>query len=186
MIRLELSNYFYTELNLNDQELVSKVNEYYSLANNLQGYCFISKNKLRVVKNKLDYTELPCRIGDSNFKVLSGIKYEKFIIYELFINKNVQNQCEIENIFQILKTFWNILKNDLKNEKSDKTLSIEFLIQNARRQTRLDIKKYFSKLNCKPLSIFFDNLIYYIADHKQFVDVTEGLINHLKHFYIEE
>ncbi len=76
---MEIANALCNEPNIKNHKnikiFINKVNEYYSLANNIENNWFIDKNNITPHKTKIkssDYLPLPQKIFDLNFKKLSS------------------------------------------------------------------------------------------------------------------
>ncbi len=189
-IRLELANYLYTDLKINNKDLVNKINEYYALSNNLQNMSILNKNHITPHKSCIEYINLPSKLFDKNFTNLAkNPKYEYYIIYELFINNYVDNRKDLNSMHSHLEYFREIINStceqDNYSNSSSKTHNMEYLINYRRRQARIDIKKYFRPRD-KNLVRFFDVIVYIINDYQKFKQVVDDFINHLEKFYTSD
>jgi hypothetical protein len=165
--------------------LIEKINEYYALSNNLKNLSFINKNYIQPIKNLSSYKSLPNKISDKNFSLLNDSKrYNNYLIYEFFINKSINCFNEMKDFYSNLKHFVdNIAYYYDRNKKFPKNESIEFLLKNKRRYTRVNLKKFFRGRN-NHMVIFFDIILYYVDDPIEFKEITEGFCSHMEQFYI--
>lgn len=161
--------------------MVLLLNEYYNLTNNLLNISFIEKNKIQPTKNLLKYVDLPNKILDENFKVLRNMPVN-YVLFELFINKYCNNFNDLKSMREYLINFCRMI-NQQNNLKVNKTLNMSYMIESRRRQSRVDLKKYFRNKNLN-LKIFFDDILYFENQYENFISLTQGFVEHIEEYYI--
>jgi len=142
---------------------------------------FIEKNKIQPTKNLLKYVDLPNKILDENFKVLRNMPVN-YVLFELFINKYCNNFNDLKSMREYLINFCRMI-NQQNNLKVNKTLNMSYMIESRRRQSRVDLKKYFRNKNLN-LKIFFDDILYFENQYENFISLTQGFVEHIEEYYI--
>ena len=181
-MRLEISNFFLNSIpsNKRKSELENKINEYYSISNNLQNLNFCSKTKILPKKNLNSFKFLPTKIYDKNFKVLNKLENENLALFELFIDRYVKFNEDIIDLSDGLKNF---TQEYFENASIKQNFDVLYL--NHRRQFRLDLKKKYSlKKEDKLLQLFLDEIVFFTRDFSKLEETVKGFTEHIERFYI--
>ncbi len=161
-------------------QIEKKINEYYTISNNLQNSDFLSRKKINPTKNSNLFKFLPNKLNDKNFKLMSRQENETINLYELFIDRNVNSIEDLNFLYEGLKSF---VQEYLTIEELKKNFDVLYL--NYRRQFRLDIKKKYGILReDKLLQCFLDQVVFFTRDYSQLEEIVKGFIAHIEKFYL--
>jgi hypothetical protein len=146
-------------MRLKGENYISMVNEYYRILT--QG--IVKPSHLS------GYKELPSTINHQNWKFFKIKDNENFIFAEFI----VQQLKDVARFRKELEIFYN---------SEIKTQYFEKLYINDRRHMRVRVTHHFHLINLD-LKLFFDKVIYIIADYEILKQKIEYLISHIDKFY---